>query len=267
MILSCPVCHQPLKRQENSWCCADGHSFDAARQGYVNLLTPQQRHSRHPGDTREMVAARRAFLDAGFYAPIARELTAQLAELAPGAQVMDAGCGEGYYLSALLQVRPDLDCCGVDISKDAVRYAAVREKHALWAVGTAAHLPVPDSSCDAVICMFAMTVPAEFHRVLKPNGIFLQVQAGRGHLMALKERIYPQILDKGAQPPLEAGFALEAERVLHFPIALETPEQVQQLLTMTPHFWRISREGAVRAAETKTLHDEAEILFRRYRKI
>lgn len=95
---------------------------------------------------------------------------------------------------------------------------------------------------------------------------FLQVQAGRGHLMALKERIYPQILDKGAQPPLEVGFALEAEQTLTFPIALETPEQVQQLFTMTPHFWRISREGAARAAETKTLHDEAEILFRRYRK-
>ena len=98
----CPVCGAALEPQGTAWRCVQGHCCDVARQGDVNLLTVTQKHSRHPGDTREMVAARRAFLDAGWYAPIAKTLADLVRRFCPeAASVLDAGCGEGYYLSQL----------------------------------------------------------------------------------------------------------------------------------------------------------------------
>ena len=103
MTLLCPVCGAPIAPEEKAWRCAQGHCFDVARQGYVNLLPVQQKHSLHPGDTPEQVRARRRFLGAGFYAPIADAVCAMLG---PAARVLDVGCGEGYYLRQLGQARP-----------------------------------------------------------------------------------------------------------------------------------------------------------------
>ena len=100
MVLCCPVCGLPLVRGDHALRCAAGHSFDVARQGYVNLLTVSQKHSKSPGDTREQVQARRAFLAGGYYRPIAETLCRLAAPLGPDT-IVDAGCGEGYYLAAL----------------------------------------------------------------------------------------------------------------------------------------------------------------------
>ena len=174
----CPVCGAALAPQGAAWRCVQGHCFDVARQGYVNLLTVTQKHSRHPGDTREMVAARRAFLDAGWYAPIAGALADLVRRFCPEtASVLDAGCGEGYYLSQLGWVP---ERWGIDISRDAVRYAAVRDRSAHWLTATAAHLPFADGGFDCVLSMFALTAGAEFFRVLRPGGIFLIVNESDG---------------------------------------------------------------------------------------
>lgn len=262
----CPICGSPLEQAERSLRCEHNHCFDAARQGYVNLLTVDKKHSLHPGDTAAMVAARKAFLDAGFYLPIAQKVCALLEPDKPQT-VLDAGCGEGYYLSQVAQAFPQAELWGIDISKDAVRYAAVRNKQAHWLTATAAALPFADGSFDAVISMFALTVPQEFARVLKPNGIFLQVLAGPEHLTALKQIIYPQLLhkEKLQQQALD-GFKLCQHSVLEFDFSLEEAAQVQNLLTMTPHVWRICREGAERLAQTTHLDDTAQVVFNLYRK-
>ena len=178
---------------------------------------------------------------------------------------MDAGCGEGYYLT---QAAPEAcECWGVDISKDAVRYAAVRNKSVRWFVGTAAHLPFPDSSFDCILSMFALTAAEEFYRVLKPGGLFVQVTAHPEHLLGLKSIIYPEILVKEKETDHTLpGFTLEREEHLSFDFSLHSEEMVQHLLSMTPHFWRISKDGAQRAAETTELHDTAKVIFRLYRK-
>ena len=94
--LRCPVCGEHLQQNEKTWRCEQGHTFDVARQGYVNLLPVTQKHSLHPGDTKEQVAARRDFLDGGYYMPIVQTLTAMLREYCPDCQaVLDVGCGEG----------------------------------------------------------------------------------------------------------------------------------------------------------------------------
>ena len=102
----CPVCGQPLTMEKPAWHCDTGHSFDVARQGYVNLLTVDRKHSKQPGDSTAQVEARRAFLSAGYYAPMA----ARLAEIVAGERprtILDAGCGEGYYLTELGKALPE----------------------------------------------------------------------------------------------------------------------------------------------------------------
>ena len=257
-----PVCGAPLTTGKPAWKCENNHSFDVARQGYVNLLPVTQKHSLHPGDTAAMIAARRDFLNAGYYTPIAQKLCALVATYAPEAEsILDAGCGEGYYLSKLNAK----ERWGVDISKDAVRYAAVREKNAQFLAATAAHLPFPDASFDCVLSMFALTAVAEFARVLKDGGIFVQVLAGEKHLSALKSVIYPTLLEKekNLHPQLD-DFTLLREETLSFAFTLETREMVQKLLSMTPHVWRISKEGADALAQVSCLSDRAEVVFNVY---
>lgn len=262
-IFICPVCGGALEPGERTWRCGAGHCFDVARQGYVNLLTVTQKHARNPGDTKEMVAARQAFLNQGHYAPIAEKLCALLRGRVPEAPaILDAGCGEGYYLTAVGQAMPGAALYGVDISKDAVRFAAVRNRSACWITGTAVKLPFVDGCMDAVLSMFAMTAEAEFARVLRPGGVFVQVLAGREHLLGLRELIYPEVRQKPQQAPGEyLGFRLVEAQTLEFDISLTCGDQVQQLLAMTPHYWRISKEGAQRAAEATGLRDRAQVLF------
>lgn len=262
--LLCPVCNEKLEKMGQCLKCGKGHSFDIARQGHVNLLTVDRKHSLHPGDTRQQVAARKAFLDAGHYEPIAAALR-EILSVYPLQTLLDVGCGEGYYLTAAAPL--GCRCWGIDISKDAVRYAAVRNKDAFWVVGTASHLPFADGSFDCLLSMFALTEAAEFARVMRPGGVFVQVTAHPEHLMGLKRIIYPEIIrkDKELQPEYP-GFLLEETRQLSFDFTVSGGEMVQNLLSMTPHFWRIGKEGAARLAAAQELTDTARVIFRIYRK-
>ncbi|MEA4965922.1 MAG: methyltransferase domain-containing protein [Oscillospiraceae bacterium] len=262
----CPNCGEPLTREPSRWFCVNGHSFDVARQGYVNLLPVGWKHSKNPGDSRLQVAARKEFLDGGHYLPVAETLAALLAAESPKT-LLDVGCGEGYYLTFVQQVLPGLEGIGVDISKDAVRYAAVRNKNAVFLTATASHLPFPACEFDALTSLFALTLPEEFARVVRPGGIFVQVTAGPDHLMGLKSIIYPEIHRK---EPHEAedlpGFTLQNERLLEFPFTLEGNEDVLRLLSMTPHVMRITAEGMARARAAERLSDRAQVCFRVYRR-
>ena len=129
MNLICPICGGTLIREEGRFACPEQHSFDIARQGYVNLLTVQQRHSAHPGDTKEQVLCRREFLEGGFYAPIVDALIAAAKKFGASGPVLDVGCGEGYYSTRLSEAM-GAELTGLDISKDAVRYASGKYKDA-----------------------------------------------------------------------------------------------------------------------------------------
>lgn len=261
--LRCPVCGEHLQQNEKTWRCEQGHTFDVARQGYVNLLPVTQKHSLHPGDTKEQVAARRDFLDGGYYMPIVQTLAAMLREYCPDCQaVLDVGCGEGYYLSKLPQIPQRW---GIDVSKEAVRHAAAREKNAQFLVATASHLPFAEASFDALLSMFALTMPEEFSRVLKADGIFIQVLAGEHHLPHLKSLIYPEQKEKEKLlHPQLPGFKLLHSRTLEFHFALTEPQQVKNLLHMTPHVWRITKQGAERLMQVQRLEDDAQVVFNVY---
>ena len=260
----CPVCGNQLHQQDRSFVCPNRHSFDIARQGYVNLLTVQQKHSLNPGDTREQVLSRRAFLEAGFYAPIAQVLCSAAKDLNCAGPILDVGCGEGWY-SAQLSAALDSPLVGLDISKEAVRCAAAKYKNAQWICGSAARLPIADGSVGLVTSLFALTVPEEFKRVLSPNGYYFQVLAQEDHLLGLKSIIYPTLThkEKSTAPELP-GFTLIRQIPVRFSFTVEG-EQVQNLLSMTPHVYRIGREGAERLRQTERLTDTASCILNLYR--
>lgn len=264
MQLLCPICVAPLTRAERSYCCENRHSFDIARQGYVNLLPVQNKRSLHPGDTPQQVLARRDFLEGGFYTPILQALC-QMAQGHPG-PILDVGCGEGYYSAGLARATGET-LVGLDISKEAVRRAAGKYKDATWICGSAARLPVPELSVGILTSLFALTVPEEFHRVLKNDGIFLQVLAGEDHLLGLKSLIYPELThkEKNVTPELP-GFRLQESKQLRFDFTVEG-QQVQNLLSMTPHIYRIGKEGLLRLQNTPRLTDTASCVINLFKKI
>ena len=264
MELICPICGRTLDRMERGYRCEKNHSFDMARQGYVNLLPVQQKRSLHPGDTREQVLGRRAFLESGCYAPISDTLNRTAAELGAAGPILDVGCGEGWY-SARLAAALNAELTGLDISKEAVRCAAARYKGPQWLCATAAHLPVADHSAGIVTSLFALTMPEEFKRVLRPEGLFFQVLAAEDHLLGLKSIIYPELKFKEKDTvPEVPGFELVKSVPIRFTFTVEG-EQVQNLLGMTPHVFRITKEGAARLAATEKLTDTASCVLNVYR--
>lgn len=279
--LTCPLDGLPLERQGGSWRCARGHAFDQAAQGYVNLLPVQQKRSRDPGDSKEMVAARRSFLNAGHYQPIAAAVSRlTLAERPAGGALncLDAGCGEGYYLRRLAEAGQAagpgrLAILGLDISKWAVLAAARQDRFAsqgqglAWVVGSNAHLPVLDGEMDRLLCLFGFPVYEEFARVLKPGGLLLQVDAGPGHLLQLREVIYPSLKPEkpvSLQPP--PGFTPAGEETLAYTLALENQEAIASLLAMTPHQHLAGAEGRARAARLNRLEVDVQVRLKLWRR-
>ena len=265
MELLCPICGNELQKRDRSYACANRHSFDIARQGYVNLLTVQQKHSLTPGDTREQVLSRRAFLEAGFYGPIAETLVETAKKYGVSGDILDVGCGEGYY-SSRLAAALGASLTGLDISKEAVRCAAAKYKQALWLCATAAHIPVRDGSADLLTSLFALTLPEEFHRVLKTNGLYFQVLAAQDHLLGLKGIIYEELKfkEKDSVPDLP-GFERLESIPIRFTFTVEG-EQVQNLFSMTPHVFRIGKDGAERLRQCKSLTDTASCVLNVYRR-
>ena len=265
MRLVCPICGKELNKIERAFVCPDRHSFDIARQGYVNLLTVQQKHSLAPGDTREQVLSRRAFLEAGFYAPIAQTLTETAKKYGVSGEILDVGCGEGWY-SARLADALGLPLTGLDISKEAVRCAAAKYKGKQWLCATAAHIPVEDGSVDLLTSLFALTLPEEYSRVLKPGGYYFQVLAAQDHLLGLKSIIYDRLnfKEKDTVPQLP-GFELVKSVPIRFSFTVEG-QQVQNLFSMTPHVFRIGKAGAERLRKTEVLSDTASCVLNVYRR-
>jgi len=185
-LLQCPHCGSGLELVDGAARCGAGHSFDVARQGYLNLLPGNARTG--SADTAAMVRARMEFLGAEHYAPVADAVTAAAKEI-PGAgegPIVDLGAGTGYYLAAVLDGLPAAQGLALDISKHALRVAA-RAHPRIGAVGCDAWagLPLRDGAAALAINVFAPRDPAELARVLAPGGALVVVTPNPGHLREL----------------------------------------------------------------------------------
>lgn len=234
MSYSCPLCHAPLTRRDNSYVCPQRHQFDMAKEGYVNLLPVQHKRSRDPGDSAEMMQARRAFLDAGHYQPLRDAICQHLATI-PVETLLDIGCGEGYYTQAFAQHATQT--WGLDVSKSAVRAGAKRYPLVNFCVASSQRLPFDDASMDVVVRIYAPCNPEELARVVRPGGWVVTATPGPRHLMELKGLIYDEVQLHAPHSEQLPGFELRKHDALAYPMTLRGDEAVA-LLQMTPFAWR-----------------------------
>ncbi len=281
--LQCPIEGEALYPSEHglSWSCSNGHSFDVAKQGYLNLLPVQQKRSKDPGDSKAMVSARREFLNSGFYQPLAKSIAEEVLRYAEQQntsaknplRVLDAGCGEGYYLRELVEsARTDyLSVAGFDISKWAVLSAAKQgvdaENTVRWFVASNAQIPVQDASVDVVLCVFGFPVYPEFLRVLKPGGLLIMVDPGQKHLRELREVIYPDIKPEKPEKPPPEFFHVQPPLSVNYALTLESAAEIKNLLAMTPHLFRAPADGKQRANALNELTVTVDVNIQPLRKM
>ncbi|MDX7988121.1 23S rRNA (guanine(745)-N(1))-methyltransferase [Xenorhabdus sp. 12] len=271
MSYQCPLCHSPLSFTHNQWCCNNNHQFDRAKEGYVNLLPVQHKRSKEPGDSAEMMQARRAFLHSGHYRALQQKSIDLLNEYLPkNAEVLlDIGCGEGYYTAAIqeqLSLQRNLAVYGLDVAKVAVRYAAKRYSKVNFCVASSHRLPFADSSLDGILRIYAPCKATELARVVKPHGIVLTVTPGPRHLYQLKELIYQEVHLHPENQEQWEGFELISAETLSYPMLLDG-EQAYNLLQMTPFAWRASEEIKAKLLTETQFNCEADFMLKIYQRI
>ena len=281
-ILQCPVCRKPLFPSADGYQCAEMHSFDAAKQGYVNLVLSHNKHSKEPGDGPEMIQSRRRFLNLGYYNRVSdginEAIIAVLSGLAQGCDcsLLDAGCGEGFYLQRLKTALGHGSAAhqaiiyhGIDVSKFAVRQATQRDRGMDWFVASINDLPFVDTSLDLVLSVFSPANIPEFARIIKSTGSLVFVSPGPQHLNGLREIIYP--VTREHQPPTiiekaQELFAPATVTRVTYPLALQNQQEVMDLLAMTPYYWNIDEETQARVAALDHLALDVDVEIRVFSK-
>lgn len=273
--LACPIDGTPIGGQNGALICAQGHSFDRARAGYTNLLVVQHKASRDPGDSKEMVAARRRFFHAGHFTSIAERTAAivlDVANLHPDRSltVVDAGCGEGYTLETIVKAanratEGHLRLAGIDISKWAIQAAAKRTDRCFWAVASNRRLPFSPGSVDLILSMFGFPHWSSFAQVQPAGGRVLLVEPGPDHLLELRSIIYP-VVNPTSPPDLQAAesasYRLEGEQRHRFSFELVGAEEIADLMAMTPHGHRASVSGRAELARRLRLTVTGDVIIR-----
>ena len=253
-ILQCPVCREPTVRTETGCQCVNKHTFDAARQGYINFLLVQKKNSKEPGDNRGMIQSRRRFLDRQFYDRVSDVIndaiigTFQGPDKARVYHILDAGCGEGYYLKRLQETlslnkrNTEFHYYGVDISKYAVQQATQRDRTMNWFVASIIDLPFTQASMDFLLNVFSPLSFPEFSRILKATGKLVIAHPGPRHLNGLREVIYPDAREHEESDMAEQArglFSLSSRTRVNYQIELPSSLEIMDLLAMTPYFWNI----------------------------
>ena len=242
-VFACPHCALPLEVRDYGAICLNGHSFDRAREGYLNLMVAGRvASSVTSGDSAESLAARRRFLNGGWYSPIVHALRDALGTV--DGPLLDVGCGEGYYLSQLLATEK----YGLDISKKAVQMASKSQPQSQFVVGTSFRLPVTDHSCASVFTVFAPHSFDEYARVLRDGGTWVTVTPGPSHLVEMRPKRDEKIMEREqrrTEPPAEADDAVRVQFMLDL-----SDEAAHDLYTMTPLQFQASSAQAVSHVRT-----------------
>ena len=270
MDFACPKCKGAMSLLGNTKKCENNHSYDRAKAGYYNLLLGVGGGTH--GDNAEMVESRRAFLSRGYYARLAERVAELVSMHTPACGcVLDAGCGEGYYTDMVERSLSSRDgSCNLlafDISRDAVKCAAKRNKSISLAVATSYDMPLSDGSVDTLYNVFSPLAMDEVRRVVKKGGKFIMVYPGPEHLFALKSAIYKTPYKNVSEDTSVEGFSLVSHEILRYEVTLETPEDIRSLFMMTPYAYRTSSEDRDRVLSLKTLTTEIEFEIAVYERL
>ena len=246
----CPNCKAPLAEKGRDAACANGHLFDRAKEGYFYLLPPK---SAAPGDNAEMVRARRDFLDCGFYSPLQEAIANEIvARFDCPITLVDAGCGTGFYLSKIIEKRQNADdvYIALDISKNAVKICAKRNRSAECAVASVYDIPLPDNFADVVVCVFSPFAMDEYTRILKDGGILILAYPCENHLIELRHALYKNVREVATSLP-KSSLDFESKQEITYSFSLDSSKQISDLLTMTPYVYRAPKT-AVEDVKAKT---------------
>ena len=269
MFYLCPLCQTSLQLNQRSLRCSNNHQFDIAKENYVNLLAVQHKNSKDPGDNKAMMQARRAFLDREHYAPLRSQVVQILQKhLAESTQpnLLDIGCGEGYYTQAICDGFSQCTTYGLDISKAMIRAAAKRYPNPNFVVASSQRLPFSDQQLDAIIRIYAPCDLDEIKRVLKAEGLMLTVTPAPRHLYQLKAMIYDTVRLHEAQSEELAGFECIESQKIHYEMNLNA-EDACTLLQMTPFAWRASEAVWAEVKSNPSFSCEADFLVSLYKKV
>ncbi len=276
----CPICGAKLYAKGKSLTCEKMHCFDIAKSGYVNLMPTS--HGSHSavsgksghGDNKKMIAARRLFLDGGYYENLRESVCEILLSCLPQhPAILDAGCGEGYYTEKMYEKIPNSEIYGIDISKDALSILKGRPAIAAHldipraAVASVYHLPFADSSFDGITSIFSPYAHDEFIRTLKGGGYMIRVIPSRRHLFELKAAIYDTPYENEIQPYQIDRFEFIGKKELSYRITLPSHELIDALFQMTPYYYRTSDSDRERISALESLETEAGFEILIYRKI
>lgn len=265
----CPKCAMPLIESDGAAKCENGHSFDRAKAGYYNLFLSSAGGTH--GDNREMVEARRAFLDTGAYKPLADKVSEIIKRYISGGAILDIGCGEGYYTDIIERGFSDagltVSVSAFDISRDAVKYAARRNKNLELAVASAYKMPVADGSFDCAVNMFSPLAKGEVLRALKRGGIFVMAIPGEEHLFGLKAAAYDSPYKNKVGDAEILGFELVSEERIKYTLTLDGADKIRSLFMMTPYAYRTGRAERERIFSLDRLETLVEFVVFTYKKI
>lgn len=238
----CPICFESLTEKDRSYFCSNGHCFDKAKEGYVNLLTGKHKSGSEIGDNKDMALSRREFLTKGYFDALVRGITDFLKELSlPRPTIADICCGEGYYAD-MIKKEIDCDMFGFDISKEMVRLASKRKNGITYFVGNLSKIPVRDNSVDVSLHLFAPFHEREFSRITKPGGYIVSVVAGENHLIELKSLLYDKPYKNDEEPPKTENLTLKEKRKITAKVHLETNKDIMSLFKMTPYYYHTKDE-------------------------
>ncbi|TWU34970.1 putative RNA methyltransferase [Novipirellula artificiosorum] len=273
--LRCTVrrCSERLERRDHSLTCASGHHFDQAKEGYWNLLQPQDRKSKNPGDSDTAVLARHRWLARGYASgliesiqPWVERTTQRDAE--PPPRTLDLGCGEGSFGPALFS-KESAGYCGIDLSKRAIKLAARRWPAGTWVLANADRcLPTSDRSVDRVVSLFGRRPASEISRVLCPNGFCIVAVPAEDDLIELRQQVQKaghrrSRWERVAEEMAEAGLELaEHKRWEHRAELL--PDAIADALAMTYRGARHSQQNSLESMTATEVTMSADLLLLRH---
>ena len=257
-VLICPVCGDALQLggpQMRSLVCSDGHSFDLAKQGYVNLYRGKPMNEY----TKESFQERQVILQRGMYAHLLEEICSFLRKTSESGTeadekkvLVDAGCGEGYYTREIAQQFDHLQLYGTDLSRDSIQLAAgtangmgAGPADIKWFVSDISKLPVADGSVDYVLDIFTSANYQEFQRVLADDGYLIKIIPGEGHVKELREAAKDQLYHKEYKERKGAAVFAEQFELVEQKVVSRTfsvsPEERDIFIRMTPLLFAVDK--------------------------
>ncbi len=262
----CPVCKNELIKENRSLRCKNGHCFDIAKEGYVNLLAGNHKAGDKTGDNKDMALSRKQFLEKGYFCLLKNEIIEIIKEYTKEKPtVCDICCGEGWYSDEIIKAIP-CNMYGFDLSKEMVRLASKRKNGAEYFVANLSSIPLESSCIDAGFHLFAPFHDEEFSRIIKDDGIIITAAAGENHLYEMKEILYDTPYKNDEEPPATKNLKLREKRKVNGKIHLAAREDINALFRMTPYYYRTDKKDRMKLTEYDSLDVTAEFAIFIYEK-